>query len=877
MRRQLKHLKTESERDDGQDKRFFPESSIRRLFTRDNVKMLLECECSQCRSHRHRQQIANPAYYVSYVLASHSKDRHGDSGYVVLLALLVHIECPALIYTFIRGHCRDGQFKNETAKFTREYVQDMFQHKLPLKDAKEYAEEFHWQRYKFAIPRMKGDHYEEYPSSTILPFVNEKRLGRMGENGEIISEGHFGDVYSFNILEEYCEFPVGPQRPHMIPNANLTFPHQQLYGVKTFARKELRRNTPQQRFFDEKDNLLLVKKLQDKHLIQIVKSYRHGDMYNFIFPYAKTNLDLFLRDPSLQPFSDFHGAVREHPIWVQMLGIARGLHKVLDYEIPDANSENSLYGYHFDLKPANILVEWSGDLVITDFGQARFKKVDGTSSKVTGVGGNEAYAPPEIDEDLMVNNRRYDIWSLGCILLEVSAFVVKGHSGLGDLDKIRCREDTEARTRDDRFFRRAPASVLSQLTPGTEKSGTYELKPQIYQWVQHLPESVSDNLSREFINRILRVALKMLNVDVNSRLTSKEVCLRLSEIISDHQTYDSQPRNNAHVMPQLPSEGFAIGAQIMDKVQAISYNLEGFWNTARLHFVQESAFLCVQIFKDREWVRRPLGHWSQLRLIPQYALQDRGEHHNSDATISFTPNSLSGTSQRRYGKFSTSDILLLQEIVLAQKVHKDIKLSTAAAVLIQPRTWRKFIPRKSSCGTPSDAPMEVDANSVQLWTESLRQDIIGPDATARRQSPRSLRLGPGPVRVVIYYHKSVLILRVAKNERIEPRSNSDPSTTSITIVPADRATDPSFPVSILRPKPDESLAGFSLSKDQLEAQEEENSVECSSLKLVFVNKEGADSFQRTYKKLKKQWSARLGEFKNLQNHIGGQMGYFQST
>ena len=623
----------------------------------------------------------------------------------------------------------------------------------------------------------------------------------------------------------------------------------------------------------------MVKQLQDKHLIQIVKSYKHGDLYNFIFPCARTNLDLFLRDPSFQPFPDFRGAVLEHPIWEQMLGIARGLHKVLDYEVPDTKLENSLYGYHFDLKPANILVDWSGDLVITDFGQAKFKKVDGTSSNVTGMGGNEAYAPPEIDQDLMVNNRRYDIWSLGCILLEITTFVIKGCSGLLELDEIRRTKDTEARTQDDRFFRRAPPSVLSQLTSAAHKSGIYELKPQIQQWVQHLPEYVTGDPSRVFIGRILQVALQMLNVDVHARLTSKEVCLSLSEIMNDYQSHDSQYRSNGSVIPQRPSEGFEIGTELMAKVRPIKYNLEGYWNTAPLHFVQESALLCVRIFENREWVRRSLGHWSQLKLVPQYALRDRGDSYDSDATISFMPNNASGASQRRHGKFSTPGILILQEILLAQKVHKNIRLTTAAVALSQARSLSNLIRRMSSSGRPSDAPlgMEANANSVQLWTETWRQDIIGPDVAARRQSPRSLRLGPGPVRVVIFYQESILILRVAKNERIERQSNSNPSSTSVTIVPTDRTTDRSFPVSILRPKSDEMQAGFSLSKDEFEAQEMENRVECSSLKLAFVNKGEADSFQRTYKRLKKEWSEQLKEFTGLRNSLGGRIGYFQST
>ena len=173
--------------------------------------------------------------------------------------------------------------------------------------------------------------------------------------------------------------------------------------------------------------------------------------------------------------------------------------------------------------------------------------------------------------------------------------------------------------------------------------------------------------------------------------------------------------------------------------------------------------------------------------------------------------------------------------------------------------------------------MEVDASCVQLWTESLRYDKIGPDAAARRQSPRSLRLRPDPIRVVVFYEKSILILRLARNERIEPRSNSDCSSTSIKIVPTDKTKDPSFPVSILRAKSDESLPGFPLSKDNFEAQEMQERTECSSLNLDFGNKDKADSFQRNYKILKKQWSEQPKRFESLQNHISEEIGYFQST
>ena len=208
IRRQLRDLRVESEPKLPQHKWIFPQDRIRRLFTDRNVRSLLGCHCSRCSNQRHVQQITDPAPYVFRVLGDYSNTRHGRSTWVILLALLVFIECPALIYTFIRKDCEDQLFIAQTAIFTSEHVRKTFWHQFSSSDVEEYADKFHWARYQFAIPHMNDDPYEEYPSSVILPFVNERRLGKIAATGEIISEGHFGDVYAFDILDEYCHFTV---------------------------------------------------------------------------------------------------------------------------------------------------------------------------------------------------------------------------------------------------------------------------------------------------------------------------------------------------------------------------------------------------------------------------------------------------------------------------------------------------------------------------------------------------------------------------------------------------------------------------------------------------------------------------------------------
>ena len=85
----------------------------------------------------------------------------------------------------------------------------------------------------------------------------------------------------------------------------------------------------------------------------------------------------------------------DHSLWPQLLGISQALYKVQHFHDDSVMDEDPKFGYHFDLKPANILVEQDGRLVITDFGQAVFKAAkDSTDSRVRGMGGTEAYLVP---------------------------------------------------------------------------------------------------------------------------------------------------------------------------------------------------------------------------------------------------------------------------------------------------------------------------------------------------------------------------------------------------------------------------------------------------------------------------------------------------
>jgi len=73
---------------------------------------------------------------------------------------------------------------------------------------------------------------------------------------------------------------------------------------------------------------------------------------------------------------------------------------------------------HRDLKPANILFDSRGNAVISDFGLAKIVQLSGVSSSL-GVVGTPAYRAPELWRGTPPASSATDIYSLGCIFVEM--------------------------------------------------------------------------------------------------------------------------------------------------------------------------------------------------------------------------------------------------------------------------------------------------------------------------------------------------------------------------------------------------------------------------------------------------------------------------
>jgi len=91
---------------------------------------------------------------------------------------------------------------------------------------------------------------------------------------------------------------------------------------------------------------------------------------------------------------------------------------------------------HRDIKPPNVLVDFNGNCVLTDFGLAR--SIGSPNKELTTGVVTRWYRPPEILFGSRFYGEKVDVWSLGCIFAELILRrpLFQGTSDIDQLSKI---------------------------------------------------------------------------------------------------------------------------------------------------------------------------------------------------------------------------------------------------------------------------------------------------------------------------------------------------------------------------------------------------------------------------------------------------------
>ena len=200
-----------------------------------------------------------------------------------------------------------------------------------------------------------------------------------------------------------------------------------------------------------------------RHVIKLLMTYSYRGEYHLVFPLADGNLVEFWKtefpDP-MMPSRNYDFAV-----WFseQCLGIAQGLDHIHNPGSMHAKASR-LHGRHGDLKPPNILF-WKnyqdgskgfsnlGHFKICDMGLAEFHHTCSMDVTTTDLGRTRTYRAPEIDVTDSVSSS-YDIWALGCLLLEFVAWYLGGWDEISWFIERRCQDDQPLTptVQEDTFF-----------------------------------------------------------------------------------------------------------------------------------------------------------------------------------------------------------------------------------------------------------------------------------------------------------------------------------------------------------------------------------------------------------------------------------------
>jgi serine/threonine protein kinase len=201
----------------------------------------------------------------------------------------------------------------------------------------------------------------------------------------------------------------------------------------------------EERFLRETELLQRFNCLVHNHLVTLLATFTFHKRHYFLFPYAEYALDRYRKYKERNPKMAI-GAVR----WVakQCSEIKAGIDAI--HEPPPMSlqgPDEKKYGRHGDIKPDNIL--WfstssdpKGILDISDMGLSALNLEKSRSGLARyDIPRVPGHTPPECDVRDGKISRAYDIWTLGCLFLELLTRLL-GDQPIGKSSRENERQNT---------------------------------------------------------------------------------------------------------------------------------------------------------------------------------------------------------------------------------------------------------------------------------------------------------------------------------------------------------------------------------------------------------------------------------------------------
>ncbi|KAF8532990.1 kinase-like domain-containing protein [Trichophaea hybrida] len=337
----------------------------------------------------------------------------------------------------------------------------------------DFAQNVQWEFLPQTLTKEMSGYHSNFRDDEILPFIGETRLG----------EGSFSEVFRVSVL----------------PSLQTIFPEQTAEVIvvrKQFKNdRYLKRNIEHHQILDH---------LQHPNIVKLLASYSYCGKHHLLFPLFQMDLGYFLQLP--ERFGEFKN---DYMFYTALQGLASALEAIHDINLntKDHGIEFTGTGVHHDIEPSNILVS-SRTFCLTGFTLARIHQRDDPIQDQWKGGLWDYVAPECMDENLRYQDvgLPLDVWSFGCMVSEVAAYIEGGRNSLNSFRQQRLGAAFRANMMDCYFF--------------TGKN----LRPQVISWFENF-KAKSEN---QALHCLLDVARLMLKIDPIERPKAAEIHQRLS-------------------------------------------------------------------------------------------------------------------------------------------------------------------------------------------------------------------------------------------------------------------------------------------------------------------------------------------------------------
>lgn len=252
--------------------------------------------------------------------------------------------------------------------------------------------------------------------------------------------------------------------------------------------------------------------LDHPNILPLLATYTQEGVTNFLLPLAEEgDLDTLLKSsPKPESFVGYSVC------YEALHGLASALESLHGFKLEDLDIK--LIGHHHDIKPKNVLVR-DKRFILADFGLSKLK--DGSNSKSPFKVGQGHYLAPECEDGDAkfkkgIVGRSSDIWSLGCIMLEVIVFMV------GDADSL-------SQFRERRKFKRGLWTTSTFFCGDSINIGVTNEMNNLIERTDSIPLKKSVNLIGQ-----------ILNIDPEKRPKASEVAAGLRLISLEHSFLKSR-------------------------------------------------------------------------------------------------------------------------------------------------------------------------------------------------------------------------------------------------------------------------------------------------------------------------------------------------